>query len=146
MGLGRVRLALGILAAVTTAVAVGEAVRSSGGAASPNQVTPLALPSTSSASDSRRSSSTAVPRRPKTDIGYLRVQWIDAESQIRVAGATGAQQAQQAVAAKDGPAIAAALNQEVAAVSTQDQRIAALAWPASIKPHIDASSHRALPP
>jgi hypothetical protein len=138
MGLGRVRIALGILAAVTTAVAVGEAVRSSGGAAAPNQVTPPALPSTSSASPTRRSSRTAVPRSARIDIGYLRVQWIDAESQIREAGTTGAQQAQQAVAAKDGPAIAAAIDQEVAAVSAQDQRIAALAWPASIKPHIDA--------
>lgn len=138
MGLGRLRIAVGILAAVTTAVAVGEAVRSSGGAAVPNQVSPLSLPSTSSAPSTRRSSSTALARGQKVDIGDLRVQWVDAESQIRTAGTAGAQQAQQAAAAKDGAAITAALNQEVSAVSAQDQRIAALPWPASIKPHIDA--------
>ena len=74
----------------------------------------------------------------KIDIGYLRAQWLDAESQIRAAGATMSQQEQQALAAKSGPAIAAALNQEVAAVTAQDQRLAALPWPSSMKADIDS--------
>ena len=80
----------------------------------------------------------AVARKQKIDIGYLRAQWLDAESQIRAAGATMSQQEQQALAAKSGPAIAAALNQEVAAVTAQDQRLAALPWPSSMKADIDS--------
>ena len=136
MVLGRVRIAVGILAAMTTAVAVGEAVRSSGGASTPAQLSPLTL-TTSSTARSRTSPTSAVPRKQRIDIGDLRAQWLDAEDKIRAAGAAMSQQEQQAVAAKDGPAISAGLNQEVAAVSAQDQRIAALPWPASVKTDID---------
>jgi hypothetical protein len=138
MWLGRVRIAVGVLAAVTAVVAAGEAVRSSGGAAAPTQVAPLALPTTPSSATTRGTPTSAVQRQQKVDIGYLRAQWVDAESLIRASGATAGQQAQQAATAKNGPAITAALNQEVAAVSAQDQRIAALPWPSTIRPHIDA--------
>jgi hypothetical protein len=137
MWLGRVRITIGVLAAVTAVVGAGEAVRSSGGAAAPTHVAPLALPTPSSAA-TRGSPSSAVPGQQKVDVGYLRAQWVDAESQIRAAGAAAGQQAQQAATARNGPAITAALNQEVAAVSAQDQRIAALPWPSRIRPHIDA--------
>jgi hypothetical protein len=140
MGLGRVRIAVGILAALTTVVAAGEAIRSSGGTSAPTQLSPLALPTTSVArtSTTRTSPTSAGPRRQKIDIGYLRAQWLDAEDKIRAAGAAMSQQEQQAVLTKNGPAIAAALNEEVAAVSAQDRRIAAIPWPASIKADIDA--------
>jgi len=137
MRLGKVRIALGILAALTTVVAAGEAVRSSGGASTPTQLTPLALPPSSTA-PTRTAATPAVARKQKIDIGYLRAQWLDAESQIRAAGATMSQQEQQALAAKSGPAIAAALNQEVAALTAQDQRLAALPWPSSMKADIDS--------
>ena len=149
MRLGKVRIALGILAALTTVVAAGEAVRSSGGASTPTQLTPLALPP----------SSTSRPPAVPVELGLLAAghthlpmrrtplhhwheaagaQWLDAESQIRAAGATMSQQEQQALAAKSGPAIAAALNQEVAALTAQDQRLAALPWPSSMKADIDS--------
>jgi hypothetical protein len=140
MGLGRLRIAVAILAALTAVVAIGDAVRSSGGAAARSQPTPLALSTNSAtrASAKRASPTSAVPRRQKIDIAYLRAQWLDAEDKIRAAGVAMSQQVQQAVATKNGPAIAAALNQEVAEVSAQDQRIAALPWPASIKADIDS--------
>jgi hypothetical protein len=140
MGLGQLRIAVGILAALTTVVAAGEAVRSSGGASTPTQLAPLALTTSAATrtSTTRTSPTTAVPRRQRIDIGYLRAQWLDAEDKIRAAGAAMSQQEQQAVLTKNGAAIAAALNGEVAAVSAQDQRIAALPWPAPIKADVDA--------
>jgi hypothetical protein len=79
-----------------------------------------------------------VSRRQAINLNYLRTQWLDAEEKIRAAGATTSQQQQQAVLAKNGPGITTALNQEVAVISAQGRRIAALPWPASMKTDIDA--------
>jgi hypothetical protein len=79
-----------------------------------------------------------VSRRQATNINYLRAQWVEAEDKIRAAGAATSQQEQQAILAKNGPAITTSLNAEVAAISPQDRRIAALPWPASMRTDIDA--------
>jgi hypothetical protein len=137
MSLGRVRIAVGILAALTTLVAVGAALRSPGGAAAPVPLTPLALTTTATSSTTRAAPTSAAPRRHAIDINYLRAQWLDAEGKIRATGTATSQQQQQAILAKNGPAITTALNQEAAAISEQGHRIAALAWPASMKPDVD---------
>jgi hypothetical protein len=147
MSLGRVRIAVGILAALTMAVAAAAAFRSPGGASAPNRLTPLALTTAATSPTTRASARSAAPRRQAIDINYLRAQWLDAEGKIRAGGAASSQQEQQAILAKNGPAIATALNQEVAAISAQDQRIGALPWPASMKTDVDgfeASSAAAL--
>jgi hypothetical protein len=138
MWLGRVRIAVGILAALTTAVAAGAAFRSPGGRSAPSQLTPLALTTTALSSTARAAPTSAVSRRQAITINYLRAQWLDAEDKIRAAGAATSQQEQQAILAKNGPAITTALNEEVAAIDPQDRRIGALRWPASMRTDIDA--------
>jgi hypothetical protein len=147
MSLGRVRIAVGILAALTTAVAAAAAFRSPGGASAPNRLTPLALTTAATSSTTRASARSIAPRRQAIDIKDLRAQWLDGEEKIRAAGAASSQQEQLAILAKNGPAITTALNQEVAAISAQDQQIGALPWPASMKTDVDgfeASSAAAL--
>jgi hypothetical protein len=137
MSLGRVRIAIGILAALTALVAAGAALRSPGGAAAPVPLTPLALRTTAKSAAIRAAPTSIAPRRHAIDINYLRAQWLDAEGKIRAAGTATSQQEQQAILAKNGPAITTALNQEIAAISDQGHRIAALPWPASMKPDVD---------
>jgi hypothetical protein len=79
-----------------------------------------------------------VSPREANNINYLRAQWVEAEDKIRSAGAATSQQEEQAILAKNGPQITTALNAEVAAIGPQDRRIAALAWPASMRTDIDA--------
>jgi len=138
MWLGRVRIAVGILAALTTLVGLGAALRSPDGASAPSPRTPLALTTTPTSSPTQVAARSATTRRQAIDINNLRSQWLDAEEKIRAAGATTSQQEQQAILAKNGPAITTALNQEVAAIGAQDRRIAALPWPASMKTDVDA--------
>ena len=138
MSLGRVRIGIGILAALTTVVAAGAALRSPGGASVPSPPTPLALTTTAASSTSRAAPTSAVSRRQAIDVSYLRSQWLDAEEKIRAAGAAASQQGQQAILARNGPAITTALNQEVAAIRAQGRRITALPWPASMKTDIGA--------
>ncbi|HEX4539465.1 MAG TPA: hypothetical protein VH112_04405 [Acidimicrobiales bacterium] len=138
MSLGRVRIAVGILAALTAVVAAVAALGSAGRASAPIPLTPLALSTTVTSSASRAAPTSAAARRQASDINYLRSQWLDAEQRIRAAGAATSQQEQQGILAKNGPAITAALNQEVAAIGDQDHRIAALRWPASMKTDIGA--------
>lgn len=138
MWLGRVRIAVGILAALTTVVAAGAALRSPGGASAPSPLTPLALTTTATSSPTPAAARSATPRGQAIDVNYLRAQWLDAEEKIRAAGATTSQQEQQAILAKNGPAITAALDQEGAAIGAQGRRIAALPWPAAMKTDVGA--------
>jgi hypothetical protein len=139
MRLGRVRIAVGILAALTTVVATSAAFRFSGGGRSvPSPLTPLALTTTATSSTARAAPTSAARRGQASNINDLRSQWLDAEDKIRGAGAATSQQEEQAILAKNGPQITTALDAEVAAIGPQDRRIAALPWPASMRTDIDA--------
>jgi hypothetical protein len=138
MCLGRVRIGVGILAALTMAVAVGTALHSPGKAAARSPRSPLALTTAATSSPAPAAARSTTPRRQAVDVNSLRAQWLDAEQKIRAAGATTSQQEQQAIPAKNGPAITTALNQEIAALGAQDRRIAGLPWPPAMRTDIDA--------